>query len=402
MRRAIRQELKAGFEAANDLVQPEPGLAERARNRARRRRRMLAALATLSAVALLAAGTTAALAHQRRAAVARQQPQASRRLLAAHDQVTELAVSGPYLYVLSDPGNTLAAYDRATGKLIRRVTPPASATSFAVGPGSLVWLSFAAAHDGGPTGTWLLSPDLHLHSVGPGGYQSLLPVGRTTAWSPHQYGLYRLRLPTPGSTGPASWKLQPGTSIGPPLNTAPGEAVLLGGNVVVGVTDGYGYHSHLVIAGQPQLSYGGGPQTFVEAFVSTGTSLWVISGNETGEPSGQETVSQGGAVVRLDSRLRPDTPDAVLRSHLLADAVDVWSYGDTIWVALGPATWAAGPSLACFTTGSRVGRVTTVPVRGEVAALAATGDTVYVSTQPPGQGAVTSGVTAYPVPASCR
>jgi hypothetical protein len=56
----------------------------------------------------------------------------------------------------------------------------------------------------------------------------------------------------------------------------------------------------------------------------------------------------------------------------------------------------------CFTAGTTPGPVTTLPVTGEVVALAATADTVYVNAhQPPGSYAP-SPITGYPIPAACR
>jgi hypothetical protein len=56
--------------------------------------------------------------------------------------------------------------------------------------------------------------------------------------------------------------------------------------------------------------------------------------------------------------------------------------------------------VACFRAGARIGPVTRLPVTGQVAALAATGDTVYVSAAP--AGGYATGITAYRVPAACR
>jgi hypothetical protein len=199
-------------------------------------------------------------------------------------------------------------------------------------------------------------------------------------------------MPAPGSTGQATDVLEPGTSLGPPLNTAPGLAIPIGGQVVVQVTNGYGIHGHLVVAGQPSLTYGGGAHSTIWGVTRVGSSLWAISGTNAN--------NFGGAVIRLDSRLRPTTPAAIRRNPVLAQVAAVWSQGDTVWVELGPQSWEGGHSVACFRAGPRLGPVATLPVSGQVAALAATDDTVYVSAASP--GAYPSGITGYRIPAACR
>jgi hypothetical protein len=398
MNAGIDEELRPALAAASDFVQPPGTLADRVRVavRARRRRRAFVATAAACAVVLAATGLTYVAAGRRHPPTSSQHGNKARIRLPFSYQVSRLAVGGLYLYVLPGLSDELVAYDRATGKLVRKVTLPSSPDELTVGPGGLVWVSFTGNSDGSPYGIWVLSPDLRLHSaitdVTP---SAIVPVSRTVAWVTDQYGLYRLSMPAPGTTGPATDVLEPGTSIGPPLNTAPGPGVLVSGHVVVEVTNGYGYHGHLVIAGQPSVTYGGG-QSVVQGVTRVGGSLWAISGGDA--------LNYGGALVRLDSDLRPTTPASVGRSRVLSQVAAVWSHGDTVWVALGPQGWEGGRSLACFRAGPGIGPVTTLPVTGQVVALAAATDTVYVSAAPPGEGGggYGDGMTSYRVPAACR
>lgn len=392
----IDEELRAAFATASEFVQPPGTLADRVRAavRARRRRRTLVATAAVCVALLTTTGVAYWAAGSQRPAATSHHGHPARIALHYGDEVTQLAVDGPYLYVVSSLDETIAAYDRGTGRLVRRVRVPANPSALAVGPGGLVWLAFYADQDGGATGIWLLSPDLAQLSVGPVIATSVVvPTSRTTALVPDQYGLYRVRVPAPGAPGRATYALEAGTSLGPPLNTAPGSwAGLLDGRVVVQVTDGYGLHSHVVIAAEPSLIYQGA------AFASTGSALWVVTGAAV-------TDGSAGPLARLDGELRSTTPTLVQRSALLGQAHQLWISGDTIWVGLGPRTWAAGPSLACFTAdASRIGRITALPVRGQVFALAATRDTVYVTTSPADNYGTSygTGVASYPVPASCR
>jgi hypothetical protein len=393
MSNGLDQELRSTFESASEFIWPPAGLADRARRGVRRRRqRALTTAAAAAVLLLLAAGLTYA-------AGARQQSATTHRGHAARFempygyQVSAAAVGGPYLYVLFGQADVLAAYERASGHLVRRVTLPDTPSVLAVGPGGLVWVAFYADQDGGPSGVWLLSPDLGKHSaLGGGAVRSITPISRTVAWVPEQYGLARLSMPAPGSPGQATDVLEPGTSLGPPLNTAPGVAIPMGSQVVVQVTNGYGLHGHLVVAGQPSLTYGGDAQTAIWGVTKVGSSLWAISGSNAN--------NFGGAVIRLDSALQPTTPVAIRDNPVLAQVAAVWSQGDTVWMALGPESWEGGHSVACFRAGARIGPVQRLPVTGQVAALAATGDTVYVSAAPPGGYA--TGITAYRVPEACR
>lgn len=393
----LDQELRTAFESTSEFVRPPAGLADRVRRGARqRRRRALASATAAGVVLLLTAGLTYTAAGRQQSPAATHRIHSARFRLPYGYQVSDVVADQPYLYVLFGQVDVLAAYDRASGKLVRRVTLPDTPSALAVGPGGLVWVAFYANQDGGPSGDWLLSPDLQRHSALDGGpVGAVTPTGRAVAWVPNQYGLYRLTMPAPGSAGRATDELVPGTSLGPPLNTAPGPAIQLGGQVVVQVTNGYGNDGHLVIAGQPNVTYGGGAKTTVWGVARVGSSLWVITGSNAN--------NFGGALIRLDNRLRPTTPAAVRRSAVLSQVTAVWSHGDTVWVALGPESWEGGHSVACFRAGPRIGPVTSLPVTGQVAALAATAGTVYVSAAPPGPpGQYGTGVASYPVPAACR
>ncbi|HTZ93932.1 MAG TPA: hypothetical protein VMB74_16180 [Streptosporangiaceae bacterium] len=402
MSTGVEHELAAAFESASEFVHPHPELAQRARAGARsRRRRAIAAAAAVCAAVMLIAGTTYAAAGRHHAAMTVQQrQQGSRRIVIHHAAV--VGVSGKYLYALVGPNLLLTAYDRTSGKMIRRVTlPPPGPSRLAVGPGGLVWVSFDdsfASHT--EPALWLLSPDLRLHSALTG-FQatSVLPVTRTSAWIAEPYlphlGLLRVHMPLPGQSGTASAVSEPDTSLGRnvSLMTAPGGwSVKLGGRIVVILDDSAsGGYNQLVLAGSPNVRFGG-PQTRISAMTTAGNALWATTdAGDHGEAYYQ------GPLVRLSARLRPSTPGAVRASPILARSEDVWSDGHTIWVATG----ARGHSLVCFTAGSRIGPLTTLPVSGEVNSLAATATTVYVTAGPP--GAYTPPViVSYPVPASCR
>lgn len=391
MSTSIDSELRGAFREATDFVQPPGGLVESVRTATRRcRRRMAVAVCAATAVVLVAAGSSYLAIALRQSA-----PEASRArswhviTLPPGYQTQQLALNGRYLYVLAGEIGapyTLTAYDRATGQLIRSVPVPAGPAALAVGPGGFVWLSFYP-DPGESTGTWLLSPNLRLRSSYPNVAESpIVPVGRTTAFALTQYGLVTFNMPLPGQPGRAYQHLDLGTGIGPGRNTAPGVwAGLLDGRVVAQVTNGYGFDSHLVIAGQPGRRFGGAPQHQVGAVASTGDSLWVqlleVKDNNA---------AQSGPLVRLDTQLRATTPAAIQRSTVLARTENVWSSGDTVWVA----TAAPGHALVCFASGTQPGPIITVRPRGSVAALATTADTVYVADD--------FSVVSYPVPGACR
>jgi hypothetical protein len=391
------QELKAAFEAASDFVQPPAGLADRVRAGVRRRRRRaLAVTAAAAAVLLAVAGTSYAVTGQHRAPAAA--PPAGRspriRVTVAYP-VTQLAVGGRYLYVLAGENSLLTAYDRDTGKLIRRVTLPSPAAALAVGPRGLVWVSFAPDRGSGPAGIWLLTPDLRRHSADPGvAAPALVPAGRTAALVPGQGGLLRVRLPAPGQPGRATQQLEPASSLGPRAQASPGAAAAqLGSRTAVLVTTGSATDGHVVIAGSPGLRFGGTAGTHISAMAGTGNALWVTT---YALQAGDRVLD--GPLVRLSTRLAPSAPAAAASSPVLARTQSVWSAGGTVWVA----TDAPGPALACLTAGGTTGPVTALPVTGMVVALAASGRTVYVNALRPPYTYNTSAITSYPVPAACR
>jgi hypothetical protein len=380
----IDQELRDAFDAASDFVLPQPGLADRARAGARRRRRRMVTVAAATCAVALGAGATAyaALGHHH---VATSQPQGrSRVMLATVDyQVSMLAVSGAYLYVLAGQNNMLTAYDRTDGKLVRQIKTPAAVAAMAVGPGGLVWLSFSADEAGRATGIWLLSPDLRVRSsVADIRASTILPAGRTSALVPTRNGLLSLLVPAPGQAGTPARQLQSDSSLGPSVDTAPGDwSGEVAGRAAVIVTSGRGNDARLVIAGQPGLRFGGAASTQLSAVASTGNALWASTyAVSHGESSRQ------GPLVRLNSRLTATTPKQLQNNAVLARSQGVWATGDTVWVASG----VKGHS-----------QVTTMPVAGDVVALAATSGTVYVSVlRPPGSYA-RSPIMGYPVPAAC-
>jgi hypothetical protein len=396
MSTGLDQELKAAFETASEFVEARAGLADRVRAGARRRRRRaLAGMAAACAVLLAAAGTTyAAVSHHRGTTPVTHQPRRPRTLATVDYSVTQLAVGGRYLYVLAGENSLLTAYNRDTGKLVRQVKLPSPVSALAVGPGGLVWLSFSPDQSRGPAGIWLLTPDLQRHSADPGLVApAILPTGPTSAWVPGRDGLLRVRIPAPGQPGRPSQQPEPGSSLGPRPNIPPGVSLeRLGSRVAVLVSTRNG-NNHLLVAGSPGLRFGGSPQTHISAITSTGNALWVTTFTRHGDEA-----SIDGPLVRLNTSLSPATPAPVRSSPVLAQSESVWSAGDTIWVA----TAARGHSLVCFTAGARLGPVATMPVTGEVVALAATASSVYVNyLQPPGSYAP-SPITRYPIPAACR
>jgi hypothetical protein len=393
----ITQELTETFASASEFVQPPPGLTERVRSGVRRRRRRaLAATAIATVVLLGAAATGYAAAGSHRAAARLQAPTARSRVIGTVSyQVTQLAVSGRYLYVAAGQNSWVSAYDVVTGRLIATITVPGEPVALAVGPGGLVWVGYAPAGSAAPSGIWLLSPDLRQHSGLTGlSADSIVPVSRTTALVPSRHGLLQVRLPLPGQPGQGSQHAEPGTGLGPGATTAPGAwSGMLGNRVTVQVSTGTGDNSRLVVAGQPGLTYGGSARTHINGATSTGSAVWVSTFAQiNGESSLQ------GPLVRLNAALTPTTPPAVLTSPVLSRSEDVWSDGRTLWVATGVLTH----SLVCLAAGSRTGPVVTLPVSGQVVALAAAGSTVYVNAQEPPGSTAPSKIVSYPVPAACR
>ncbi len=389
----LDDELRAAFGAASEFIQPAPGLADHARRTTRARRRRQLATAAACAVVLATAGGAYAAAGRHHASALPHPASGARVLVRVGYPVSQVAASGRYLYLASNQSALVGAYDRRTGKLVRLITVPGDPTWLSVGPTGFVWVSTIDA-GGQPGAVLLLSPDLAERATNTSiDGAPVVPTNRQTALSPTQYGLLEARMPAPGQPGRGSQRLVPGTSLGPSQNTAPGAwAGLLDGRVVVQVTNGYGYDSHLVIAGQPGRTFGGDLEHQVEWVASTGGALWaqIIAIKNS-------YAASSGPLVRLDGQLRATTPMFVQRNAALAKTEDVWSSGDTVWAATG----VRGHSLVCFSSTSQTGPVITVQERGSVAALAGAAGTVYVTTVL-GDSYGPSVVTSYPVPPACR
>jgi hypothetical protein len=399
----LDQELRTAFSEASDFVQPPPGMADRVRSATqRRRRRLAAAVASATAAAVIVAGGGFLATHDWHRAGKHGLPATTVHgftiTFPDGDTAQQLATSGPYLYALIGPsdseGVSLAAYDRGTGRLVHEVSVPgAGGSALAIGPGGLVWLSFAASTSAGPSGTWLLSPDLRFHSgAGGGAAYVLLPISRAAALIPDQNGLILVRLPLPGRPGRSTERLEPGTSLGQSLKTAPGvSAAVLDGRIVVQVTNGSGFDSHLVVAGHPHITFGGRAANQVGFTAQIGDSVWVATYAVHGQYA-----TDFGKLLRLNSKLDPTTPTSVLDSPVLARTEQVWGDAGTVWAA----TLAPGHALVCFAASGRTGPIITLPVHAPVTALAAADGTVYVTTTP--RDAASGTVTSYPVPAACR
>jgi hypothetical protein len=256
-----------------------------------------------------------------------------------------------------------------------------------VGPGRSVWLSFYPDQNGGPSGTWLLSADLSRRSSAGLGLTDILPTSPDTALLPTQFGLTSLTMPPPGAPGHATMHADPAAKISG--QWAVNLLTPIAGRVAAQVTSDCGCHSHLVIAGQPHLTFGGSSQQQVQSVAAEDNTLWVTTATN-GNPS-------VGQLVRLSASLRVITPRAVQTSPIFGQSEQVWSDGHTVWVA----TAAAGHPLVCFTYRGGMGNISTIPLRGQPAALTATGDTVYL-TLAAGVAGVTSDIFAYSIPEGCR
>jgi hypothetical protein len=385
----IEDELRATFESASDFIRPRSALADWVRSATRRRRRRLTAgFAAATACALVAAGSAYVAVHSPSSRPADQQP--SRVLVAVPrgDFLGWIAVSGRYLYAEMGPQNgplALAAYDRANGRLVRRIVfPKADLPEMYIGPAGSVWVLVGPVGNFGPVRTWLLSPDLLLRSTGPKVQSTfILPVSRTTALIPVAGGLLKLTMPAPGGPGRATQHLEPGTSLGRSVMTlGSGWAKMLDGRVAVDLPDSDGYDYHVVIAGHASIRYGS--QELPQAATVDGGSLWFANGPNR-------------PLVRLNGQLELTTPGFVTADPALHKVSAVWSAGGTIWAA----NQTARNSLVCFPAQSQDGPVVTVPVHGFVWGLATAGRTVYLMTTRSLNGTPRA-ITSYPVPAACR
>lgn len=391
----LDDELRAAFEVASEFIEQPDGLADKARlargtwqhTRRNRRRDAIAACA----VVLVTAGAVYALSgHYSSKPVP--EPPGPRVVAQLRYPVSEAAVSGERIYLASSQRSLVAAYNRATGKLVRRFRVHGSPTWLAAGPGGLIWVGIVG--DRSPNVILLLSPDLGRRatagSAGPG---PLVPTSRQTALTAAPYGVLEVHMPAPGQPGVASVRQEPNSRLGAGLTTAPGNwAGLLDGRVAVQVTNGYGYGSHLVIAGEPGVTFGGDPEQQVGAVAIAGDSLWAQT-----FAIKNSRVALWGPLVRLDGQLRATTPVSIQRNPVLARTENVWSAGGAVWVSTG----APGHALVCFATRSAAGPVITVRASGRVAAVAATSGTAYVTTLT-GVARGRSVVTSYPIPAACR
>jgi hypothetical protein len=393
----IEDELRATFEVASDFVQPPSGLADSVRNATRRRRRRLtAAFAAATACVLVAAGGAYAAVHSQPSRLVADEHGRVFATVPRGESLVSIAVGGRYLYAEMITGQngpiSVAAYDRASGRLAGRFTfPKADLAEVSTGPGGAVWAVVGPVSNFGPVRIWLLSPDLRLHSIGPKVQSSFsLPVGPTTALVPVAGGLLRLTMPAPGQPGHATEHLEPGTSLGRgvmPLGL--GWAQVLDGRVAVDLPDNDGYDYHVVIAGHPSLRYGN--QNIPQTAAVAGDSLWLANG-------------LGRPLVRLNAQLMPMTPGFVTADPVLQHVGWVFSAAGTIWVEslrVRHLLSFGAHSLVCFPAQSEDGPVVTLPVHGYVSGLAAAGRTAYLLTTRSQDGSPTS-ITSYPVPAACR
>jgi hypothetical protein len=397
----IEDRLRTAFEAASEDLAPPGDLSDRVRRAVRRSRRTAAVVAGLTAAAVAAAAVYVADADttaRRPAANSHHVPPTPARAwltipVPGGAGVQALAAAGPYLYAATDyagdPPYALAAYDRLTGRLIRRVSIPAMPEALRTGPGGSVWLTFSPDQGGGPLGIWLLSPDLGQHSAlyryGP---SDVVPTGPDTAVAATWPGLSIVRMPPPGTRGHATAYPDRAVAIG--RKWVANTLAAAGGRIAAQVTNGYGLHSHLVIAGAPQLSYGGAARRQVGFIAGQAGGLWATT--STGS-----TTPNTGPLIGLSPALRPITPAAVRASPIFRRSEQVWAHGDTVWVASA----SPGHHLVCFAYRGRMGPVATIGIHGQPAALASAGTTVYVSLATAVVG-VTADILGYTVPATCR
>jgi hypothetical protein len=387
----LDDELRAAFTVASEFIKPPDGLADKARQARRTWRHRGRDAIAACAVVLVTAGAVYALSgHYNSKPVP--EPPGPRVVLQTRYPVSEAAVSGQYVYLASSQRSLVVAYNRFTGKLVRRFRVHGSPTWLAIGPGRLVWVGIVG--DRSPNTIMLLSPDLGRHatagSPGPG---PLVPTSQQTALTAAPYGVLEVQMPAPGQPGVASVREERDSRLGAGLTTTPGNWTgLLDGRVAVQVTNGYGYGSHLVIAGEPGVTFGGDPQQQVVAVAKAGDSLWALT-----FAIKNSRVALRGPLVRLDGQLRATTPISIQRNPVLARSENVWSAGSAIWVSTG----VPGQALVCFATRSAAGPVITVRARGPIASVVATPGTAYVTTLT-GLAHGRSVVTSYPIPAACR
>lgn len=397
----IESDLRSAFGQASEPLMPRADLAVLVIRAAGRRRRRIAA-ASLAAVVVVAAGGVLAAVAPRTASrhrvpleTAHPDRRGATSLLAISlppGAVSEaLAAAGSYLYVAAsrdgDPPYTLTAYDRNSGRLVRRVRVPAEPRGLLAGPGGRVWLTFYADQNGGPSGIWLLNADLSRRSsYNDLATSDLLPTGRRTALLPTQYGLSELRMASPGARGRAVVTADPAGQVDGRF--AISRLTAAGGTVAALVTNEAGLSPRLVIAGQTRISYGGGPSTDIGSVAGQGGGFWATISSQN--------VPYTGPLIRLSTGLRVRT-QAVGDDPALRHAASVWSAGPTVWVS---SSQSRHP-LVCFAYRGSAGPVRTVLVPRPPELLAAAGRDVYVGHET-GQTSSRSVILGYPVPAACR
>jgi hypothetical protein len=387
----IERELRAVFEEASQSVMPRGDLAGRVRRATHRRRAVLAIV--VAAAVLAAGGGVVALAGAGRPvpgpatghhAIRPRGPLA----ITAWGGVDAVAVGGPVLYVASggSPEAALSAYNRASGKLIRRLRVPATPRALAAGPGGSVWLTFSPDQNAGREGAWLLSPDLSRRSslgsrmAGRLGLDELLPVGPADALLPDG-GLADLHMPPPGRAGRATLRRVAAIPADGCCGGTAGLARLAGRTALLQADPAQDYRVVLAGAGGPVFRPG--PGVTINSMATGGNGLWITT-------SPPPTSASTGGVIRLNDQLHAVTPRSIRRSAALAFPAGVWATGDTVWVI----TQSSSRSLFCFRFRDGAGPVINVPARLPPSELAVTGDTVYA--------ADAFGVTSYRAPPACH
>jgi hypothetical protein len=398
MNRDVDAELRDALTEASECIVPSADLAGRVMRAARGRRRVLTGVLA-AALVMVTAGTLIAV---REIAPAPAGPSAHRhhghhrgwaggmRIAAPSAELVAASAGKIYLAGGDYPTAVLAAYDRRTGRLIRRVSIPALPSALRIGPGGLIWLCFYPGSNGGGTGVWLLSPDLarrsgvdlavrRYHGAAP---FDVLPAGRDSAILATDSRLARVRLPLPGQPGSPRLTWLPLAAGADPIRGLPVGLTSFAGRVVVRLADDAG-RTIITFAGRRPPIFSPGPSRGASSAAASASGLWVTTFARGGGQIGQR-------LVRLDARLRPDTPASIRRSRLLAGAQQVVTLGGAVWAFLPWSPW-----LACFADhGGRTGPVETLNTGYTPVSAAAVGDTIYVVGP--------AGVASYRIPHQCR
>lgn len=385
----LEAELRAAFDAASEPVIPHGDLAGRVRRAVRRRRQQSAAAGAAIVFVTVASVLAGLVLTARQAAMHGRTAHHVLIRLRPGQSAEAIAVSGQYLYVATEysgnPPYTLSAYDRATGRLIRQASIPATPAALQAGPGNTVWLTFYPDQTAGPCGAWLLTAGLTARSsTHLACSRALQPTGTVTALTIRQNGqLDTLTMPPPGRPGRAT--MTPYTHLGRYAVTA---LARVAGHVAALVTNDFG-NSHVVTT-QRGTSFGGLTGPLVSSLAADASSLWI-----TTEPS---TGPNAGRLLQLSPALHPITPPVIKANPILRQARQVWAGQNTVWVA----TATPGHHLACFTDRARPGPITPIPVPAPPAALATAGHTVYLTLASPGGGTAPPEILAYDIPPACR